>query len=187
MTVEIRWALLTAAHAGLLPVLSPLERRRIESLDRPADRARSLVAAALLRVAVAEHLGQSPAEVAVDRTCPECGRPHGAPRILGAGPTPPVPHVSVSHSGLLVVVALDPGSPVGVDVQRAADLEDPAGAAAWARSEALFKARATGYAADRVSVRHLEAPLDGYAAALAGAPDRLASLRASRWDGAAGR
>jgi 4'-phosphopantetheinyl transferase len=74
--------------------------------------------------------------------------------------------VSVSHSGLLVVVALSTRGPVGVDVQRVADMEDPAAAPEWVRREALFKARSGGPAAGG-SVHELEAPLAGYAAAAA--------------------
>ena len=158
------WSSLTAAGHGLLDMLDSTERARLESLDRPADRGRSLVGAALLRVAVASHAGIAPADVVVDRTCEECGAPHGAPRILNPGMA--APWVSVSHSGLLVVVALGARGPVGVDVQRVADLEDPAAAPEWVRREALFKARAGGLA-DGGSVRELEAPLAGYLAALA--------------------
>lgn len=136
MPVEVWWSTLAAADRGLLPLLDDVETQRVRSLERPADRGRSLLGAALLRVAVAGRLGVSPAEVVVDRTCEECGAPHGAPRVLGPGET--VPWVSVSHSGLLVAVALDPGGPVGIDVQRESDLDDADGEE-WVRREALLK------------------------------------------------
>ncbi len=176
MTVEVWWSTLTAAGHGLLGLLDATERARVQSLARPADRGRSLIGAALLRVAVASHLGIDPADVVVDRTCVECGGPHGAPRILRPGASGP--WVSVSHSGLLVVVVLSPLGPVGVDVQRIADLTDPAMGPAWVRREALLKARAAtpeqtspgarpAEAPAGGTARELKAPLDGYVAALA--------------------
>ncbi len=161
---EVWWSSLTAAGLGLLDMLDPTERSRLESFERPADGGRFLVGAALLRVAVASHAGIAPADVSVDRTCSECGAPHGAPRIVN--PRMAAPWVSVSHSGVLIVVALSTKGPIGVDVQRIADLNDPATAAEWVQQEALFKARSGGPAAGG-SVCELQAPLAGYAAAAA--------------------
>lgn len=123
VAVQVWWSSLVAAERGLVALLDPIERARVESLERAADQGRSMVAAALLRVAVGERLGVPAADVVVDRTCAECGRPHGRPHVLGPGDV--LPDVSVSHSGLLVVVALGDGVRVGVDVQRVADLDDP--------------------------------------------------------------
>jgi len=180
--VRVRWSSLAAADRSLLPVLDATERARVRSLERPADQGRSLVAAALLRAAVGEALGVAAADVVLDRTCPDCGRPHGRPRVLGPGPDRP--HVSVSHSGLLVVVALSADAPVGVDVQRVADLraagrgpdaDDDAVRAAgeWARREAVLKVGADPRHPDPPVVRALRAPLDGYAAALATLAERV--------------
>lgn len=172
MAVRVWWSTLTAAEHGLLDLLDEVERTRVAALDRPADRGRSLLAAALLRVAVADQLGVGPTEVLVDRRCDDCGGPHGAPRILGPGTARP--WVSVAHSGLLVAVAVSPDVPVGVDVQREADLEDPAQVREWVCREAVFKAvgRAAqqdgGAGSDpRVTCQALHAPLPGYAAAIA--------------------
>lgn len=162
MTLHVWWATLTAADQGLTAMLDSRERARVEALRRPADQGRSLVGAALLRSAVASHLGAAPQEIVIDRTCAECGGPHGAPQVLGPG-SPPFPQVSVSHSGLLVVVALGAGGPVGVDVQRLAELSDPAHGPAWVRREALVKA---GGAAGDAAMRDLRPPLSGYAAAV---------------------
>ena len=174
MAVELWWSTLAAADRDLLPLLDPRERARVESLERPADRGRSLVGAALLRVAAGAHLGAGPAEVVVDRTCRECGRPHGAPRIVGPGG--PVPWVSVSHSGVLVAVALSRGGPVGIDVQRVSDLPDPGAARDWVRQEATTKAREVARVAGSPITRpagggvdevtELVPPLTGYVAAL---------------------
>ena len=168
VATEVWWSTLLAADRALLDVLDATERGRVQSLTRPADQGRSLVGAALLRVAVGEHLRVPPGDVLVDRTCTGCGGPHGRPRV--AGPGGAGPHVSVSHSGHLVVVALAVGGPVGVDVQRVADLGEPSAAEtgrrarAWVRREATLK---VGGGAVRPAVRPLRAPLDGYAAALA--------------------
>lgn len=155
--VRVWWATLRSAHAGLLDLLDPVERSRVVALDRPADRARSLVGAALLRRAAGEATGCAPEEVVVARGCPGCGGPHGRPEVAGG------PHVSLSHSGVLVVVATCWTDGVGVDVQRDGDLDDVS-SRDWARQEALVKAEATG---PLVTVVDLDAPRAGYAAALA--------------------
>lgn len=182
MAVEVWWSSLAAADRDLLAVLDATERARVESLERPADRGRSLLGAALLRVAVAAMLGVEPVQVVVDRTCTECGGTHGAPRIIGPGA--PVPWVSVSHSGLLVVVALSPHGPVGIDVQRESDLRGLGAAPDWVRREAALKAQAAalahGHTVTRLTAAEADAatselrpPLNGYAAALTtfGEPD----------------
>jgi 4'-phosphopantetheinyl transferase len=166
--VQVWWSSLLSADRSLLGFLDPSERARVDALQRSADQGRSIVAAALLRVAVGAHLGVRPAEVAVDRTCDDCGRPHGRPRIDGPGGR--APQVSVSHSGLLVVVALTEVVPLGIDVQRIDDLGRRGGGSSqhdaeeWARREAVLKA---GCGVERATVRSLRAPLAGYAAALA--------------------
>lgn len=182
MTLHVWWGSLTAADQSLTAMLDSRERSRVESLRRPADQGRSLVGAALLRFAVASHLGTAPKDVVVDRTCVECGEPHGGPRILGPG-VPPFPRVSVSHSGLLVVVALSDRGPVGVDVQRLTDLPDPAGGPGWVRREALVKA---GDAADETAAQALRPPLSGYVAAVVAPVDLPGSVVVHNWPAAAG-
>lgn len=183
MSVEVWWSTLVAADRGLLEILDETERARVESLDRAADRGRSMLGAALLRVAVAAHVGVPPGDLVVDRTCPECGGPHGPPRVVAAGRTPP--HVSVSHSGVVVMVALSRPGPVGVDVQRVTDV--PGHALEWVRREAMVKAAGGADARDRphLIVRDLPPPLPGYAAALA-APTGAGPVREVRhWPEAA--
>ncbi|GAA4757634.1 4'-phosphopantetheinyl transferase family protein [Citricoccus nitrophenolicus] len=178
MTVDVWWSTLASARHGLLPILSPLERSRVAALEREADRGRSMLGAALLRVAVADHLGVPPAAVEVDRTCDDCGAPHGAPRIIGPLTQRAHPAVSVSHSGVLVVVAVGDVGPVGIDVQRLADLPDPADGSAWVQRETAVKA-----GRDEGPVRGLQAPLPGYAAALA-LPETAGPVRVRTWDSA---
>ncbi len=135
-----------------------------------ADQQRLTVAVALVRVVVGAGIGLPPAQVEIDRTCPECGGAHGKPRL----PTAPDVHFSVSHSGDCVTVAVLRGSPVGVDVEevgrfgvneldamaghtlapeeRAELAQQPADDRArafttyWARKEAAVKATGVGIA-----------------------------------------
>lgn len=177
MGLQVWWSTLDAVDRGLRSRVDPDELARADAYDRPADAARSLLGAALLRVAVAEHSGVAPGDVRVDRRCSDCGGAHGAPRILGPSPAP---WVSVSHSGLLVAVALDTEGPVGVDVQRVADLADPTDAAAWVRAEALVKAGCPHEGAG-CACRELRTPLPGYAAALATRGHPVQELDVRRW------
>jgi len=71
-----------------------------------------LAGCALAKTALARYTGQRPADVRFDRTCPQCGRPHGKPSAASSG----LQH-SVSHSGELIAVAVA-HDPVGVDVEQ---------------------------------------------------------------------
>jgi 4'-phosphopantetheinyl transferase len=162
---------------------SRAEEVRAARFRDPADRARSLVAAALLRRAVALLDGRRPAEVAVGRWCRGCARlaDHGRPVVWGAGGVEPGVHLSVAHSGDVVVAAVTDAGPVGVDVEREAgtDFEGfddgvlsdreqahlrrlpPEVRAAWrartwTRKEALLKATGHGLAVEPRGVDVLE-------------------------------
>lgn len=173
---EVWWARLALADIVLVRTLSPVERARLDALARPADRARSLLAAALVRAVAGRLLDLPPGDVPVERTCPDCGRPHGRPRL----DLPGAPQLSVSHSGLLVVVAAHDG-PVGVDVQRIADVPAGTDAGTWVRDEAVVKA---GLVAGAAQVLGLSPPLPGYASALA-LPMAYAGGRVAQHDAAA--
>lgn len=191
-TVDVWWSSLAAADRSLLDLLDAAERARVDALQRPADQGRSLVAAALLRVVVGARLGVPPAAVVIDRTCEDCGGPHGRPRVVA--PAGVAPQVSVSHSGVLVVVASTPATPVGIDVQRRVGPQaDPApgdesverpgtgSVEDWVRREAVLK---VGRVDGPVAVRPLTPPRPGYAAALATATDAPATdaqLRVRHW------
>ena len=111
-TADVWWARRQDAsgrHAGLL---DETERRRWAAYRRDEDRERFLTGCALAKTALARYTGQRPADVRFDRTCGQCGKPHGKPVIEGAG----VGH-SVAHSGVLVAVAVA-RAPVGVDVEQ---------------------------------------------------------------------
>lgn len=115
---EVWWAVPDPALFGADGLVDDVERGRWQGLLRAADRTRFATGAILLRRLVAAHTGVPPAEVVVDRRCPGCGRPHGRPRLPQADL-----HVSVSHSGDRVAVALARVGPVGVDVELIGDAD----------------------------------------------------------------
>jgi 4'-phosphopantetheinyl transferase len=168
---QVWWARPRQVPEPLLrTALSDTERQRADRYRREDDQLRSLSGAWLLRSALAAHLGASPDGVKLDRTCDECGEPHGRPRLVGDAGI----ELSVSHSGDRVAVAISRAGPVGVDVERidmkpqAADLADPVSADVlsgaervglesiprggrhvafiriWVRKEALLKATGHG-------------------------------------------
>jgi len=117
-TADVWWARrqdASARHAGLL---DETERRRWAAYRRDEDRERFLAGCALAKTALAGYTGQRPADVRFDRTCGECGKPHGKPALAGGEPGAggDLEH-SVAHSGDLVVVAVA-RAPVGVDVEQ---------------------------------------------------------------------
>jgi 4'-phosphopantetheinyl transferase len=116
---QVWWARPADAHPAHLALLSDVERDRHEKLVRPADRARFLAAATLLRLVVGAHQGLPPAAVRLDRRCADCDRQHGKPRPLGTDLA-----VSVSHSDDRVAVACGLFAEVGVDVEGARALSD---------------------------------------------------------------
>lgn len=161
-----------AALAAAAAVVDAGTRRRADRMLRREDTARVLVAHALLRTAVAAATGGDPAAVRFARRCARCGAAgHGKPFVDAPGP---VPEVSLSHGGLLAVVAVAaPGVRVGVDVEPRADdpvplrralaglltaaearvlltAPDPDGALlrAWTGKEAVAKARGLGLGDD---------------------------------------
>ena len=153
--VDVWWSDLRAMDLRLRSMLDPVEERRADGLASAADLGRFVVGAVLLRVAVAAATGQDPRAVSIDRTCDECGGPHGRPRVAGL-------HVSVAHAGPLVLVATSP-DPVGVDVEA---LDRGPGVETWVRDEATFKATGSRDLAGQ-HVQPLPVPLHGYLAALA--------------------
>ncbi len=106
----------TAEIAKRRPVhdslLDEVELARVDAMRRHIDRARFVVGLAVLKCAVAMHVGCPAPSVRVDRRCQTCGGHHGRPRVPGTDL-----HASVSHSGPLVVVALTDAGPVGVDIE----------------------------------------------------------------------
>ena len=157
-TCDVWWASTAWTRPWHADVLSDDERARRTRLWDEGHRAQYTVAAALLRLVAAPLTERAATHVVVDRSCPSCGRHHGRPRLTGTGL-----HVSISHSGATVAVAVSSAGAVGVDVQRVDDeavdelsplvlAESEAGHVAvardfftyWTRKEALVKATGDG-------------------------------------------
>ncbi len=163
MIAEVHRLALRPPTAAEWALLDPLETERAAGYRFDDDRHRFALGAALARRAVAARLGVEAATVGLERTCDDCGRPHGRPVVVadvGRGP-----HVSISHAGGWVVVAVA-DAPVGVDVEATdrwgestARLVDQVAAAgetiptddggaaffsAWTRKEAVLKATGDG-------------------------------------------
>ena len=152
--VEVWWREPSLDGAGLLV---GVEQERADAYLRDADRARFVTGVALSRTVLGERTGSAPRDVPLDRTCKDCGRPHGPPRLPGG------PLFSISHSGERVVLAVA-DVPVGVDVEKRDRRLDPTRLAkrmllpeeraaiatpddflrTWTRKEALVKATGEG-------------------------------------------
>lgn len=188
--VEVWWARTTDARPGLVGELNAVERERLAAYTRDEDKNRFLAGCAIVRRVLATKLEVSPADVILDRTCPDCGRHHGKVGVEGM-------QLSVSHSGDRIVVAFHPSAAVGVDVElidpaidadslasvslsdvEAAELAGFAPTARaraftqyWTRKEAVVKATGDGIRADLRKV-------------IVSAPDQPAALR--EWAGRSG-
>ncbi|GLZ13085.1 4'-phosphopantetheinyl transferase [Actinomadura sp. NBRC 104425] len=160
--VTVWWGEPGWAGAEHVALLDPVERGRRDRFLRDADRNRFTLGVAVTRLAVGALRGMRPDRVPISRACADCGKPHGRPVVDGG------PHVSVSHSGDRVAVALSPHGPLGVDVEAAdrelgadivrhvlgaAELEASAGGPGmgrdelltyWTRKEAVVKATGDG-------------------------------------------
>jgi 4'-phosphopantetheinyl transferase len=111
-TAEVWWARRQDASLRLSGLLDYAEQERWAAYRRDADRERFLVGCGLAKTVIAARTGQRPAEVSFDRTCRQCGKPHGKPAVRGGDL-----EFSVAHSGDLVAVAVA-AAPVGVDVEQ---------------------------------------------------------------------
>lgn len=165
--LRIAWATPSRSR-HLWDLLEPAQRVRVARLRHDPDRARSVTANALLRLAIGRWTGRSAADVRVAQHCRRCGcvTDHGRPILRDDGPTL---QVSISHSADRVVVAACQRGPVGVDVElveaarfdgfedAALDVVEQADLAsvqpsarsewttrAWTRKEALLKATGHG-------------------------------------------
>ena len=135
-TAEVWWARRQDASPRYLALLDETERKRWAAYRRDADRERFLAGCVLAKAALARYAGLRPADVRFDRTCGQCGEPHGKPAFAGgtvAGGTVAGGTVSggalehsVAHSGDLVAVAVA-GNPVGVDVEQLDGRSHPLG------------------------------------------------------------
>jgi len=164
-TCLVWWAAIADYQAGHDRLLSDVETQRAERMHRADDRTRQRLGAVLLRLAAGSVLGEPPERVRVERTCPRCSAPHGRPVLPGTGL-----HASITHSGDVVGLALTAVAPVGLDVERIADVDldglarmvlhpdesAPDGDAFftyWTRKEAVVKATGDGLAVPLTGVR----------------------------------
>ena len=118
MRCDVWWANPTAATPALSHLLDEVERGRYAAYRREIDKQRFLTGRSLIRGVVAAELGITPAEVVLDSSCFDCGKPHGKPRVVGS-----TLEVSISHSGDWVALAMTEGAPVGIDVEEVRDAE----------------------------------------------------------------
>ena len=145
-TADVWWARRQDASPRLAHLLDEAEQSRHARYRRQEDKDRFLVGCALAKTVLAGYAGagQDPAGIRFDRTCPQCGRPHGKPRAAATG----LQH-SVSHSGDLIAVAVA-HDPVGVDVEHSdARRHDPDALARLVFSGAERAALATAHPSDQ--------------------------------------
>ena len=126
------------------PLLSP------EELTRVGDHG-FIQGRMLLRTLAGELLGLDPVAVPLSATCPDCGRPHGQPRISGLT-------VSLARCATAIVAVAALEGSVGVDVEpldgtreRDAAIADVAGGGGirhWTSVEAALKADGRGLRVD---------------------------------------
>ena len=146
-------------------LLDDTERERLASLCREEDRRRFVAAHALARLVLSEVTGQSATTLTFAAHCPRCGGGHGKVRLATAEQV----HISTTHAGERVAVAVTALGPVGVDLEpaeaggfaRFADVALTAGERAeyarlpveqrpraattwWVRKEAMLKATGHG-------------------------------------------
>jgi 4'-phosphopantetheinyl transferase len=132
----------TEHQAALDEVLTPDERAHVHRIRE--GRATARLSRGLLRLVLARYLNLPPAEIEIDRSCPDCGRSHGRPRLrrrpgtatarISKGDDPLEPprgsaavgaiEFSVTHGGDLLVLAFADSTPIGVDVEPIGALED---------------------------------------------------------------
>ena len=164
--VRLWVATLSECDITLRRWLDDRELERIERYQGQADKARFLLGAAMVRAAAGLELGIPPQNVRVHRGCTTCGGWHGPPTVQGTAL-----QLSVSHSGLVVALALARGTPVGIDVERVEGAR--AGSTTWTRAEARFKAGGD----PRLVVQDLAAPFPGHVMCVATDPEATVQVR----------
>jgi 4'-phosphopantetheinyl transferase len=108
--VEVWWGRIEQVRAEFADDLDPVELQRLKAYHRTEDQARFLLGCTIVRRALAARWSLPAASIKLDRTCPDCGKPHGKVRAEGV-------ELSVTHSGELVGVAVG-DRPVGIDVEK---------------------------------------------------------------------
>ncbi|WP_427895805.1 4'-phosphopantetheinyl transferase family protein [Kribbella sp. GL6] len=142
MTVEVWWADVDAARDEFLADLDQVERDRFAAYRRTVDKRRFLLGVTIVRRVLAARFSLPAASIRLDRTCPECGKPHGKVRADGV-------ELSVTHSGELVGVAFA-DRPVGLDVEKVDPEVDVDGVARIAFAADEVRELASRFGIDKV-------------------------------------
>lgn len=188
-------------YAPVWELVPDAELARLTRLRRNHDRNASALALTVVRLAASEATGCPVESVVIDRRCRRCGSGDHGPMSLTA-PGRVMPHVSVSHSDHLVMVALCPSAPVGVDLELINNLEPDDDLAAvllpdqqlpaygsasahvrsemlarqWTRKEAVSKAVGVGLAVPLIDLKLTDStlwrPAPSSSAALVGSVDK---------------
>jgi 4'-phosphopantetheinyl transferase len=124
--VEVWWARIDQVRREFVEDLDEVELGRLAAYVRDEDKDRFLLGVTLTRRLLGRRFSLPPAKVVLDRTCLECGKPHGKVRADGV-------ELSVTHSGDLVGVAICE-CPVGIDVEKVDPQLDVDGVAGMALS-----------------------------------------------------
>jgi 4'-phosphopantetheinyl transferase len=113
----------TEHQAALDGVLTPDERAHVHRIH--GGQATARLSRGVLRLILAQYLDLPPDEIEIDRSCPDCGRSHGRPRLWRRPETAiEAIEFSVTHGGDLLVLAVAGNTPVGVDVEPIGALGD---------------------------------------------------------------
>ena len=139
------------------------ERERWARFADRRDATAYLVLHGLARREIGRLVGRPPESLRFDRTCPNCGRQHGVPRLLDD----PRLHLSLSRTRSAVALALSRSGPVGVDIEavdaaqftgyagvalhpdeRERGANGPTDTTSWVRKEAALKALGVGLRVD---------------------------------------
>jgi 4'-phosphopantetheinyl transferase len=152
----MRSPLTDAVRAESLALLSMAERQRYDSTA--AHRREAFIAGRwMLRQLASELLGIAPDRVHLTAPCPDCGREHGKPHVVGSRL-----QLALTHGADVVVAAASWDAAVGIDIE---PLDQPAAALAaigvlagedsllrWTRIEAILKADGRGLRVDPAQV-----------------------------------
>jgi 4'-phosphopantetheinyl transferase len=130
--VEVWWGRIEQVRDEFVDDLDPIELERLKAYHRTEDQARFLLGCTIVRRVLAARWSLPAASIRLDRSCPECGKPHGKVRTEGV-------ELSVTHSGELVGVAVG-DRPVGIDVEKVDQGIDVDGVARVSLSDAELAA-----------------------------------------------
>lgn len=108
----VRWVSWSLYHPSFFQLLDEVEWSRAQRYARESDRRRFVLGVVVTKRLVAERYGIPTAAVKITRSCPDCDRQHGRPRLQrfpGA--------VSVTHTDGWTGVALHRTRAVGLDIE----------------------------------------------------------------------